>query len=711
MSSDRTQHRRRRTAHRLARTFSYASLAALGVTLAACAPGSDTGTVTSAIHVNPGSTITKSSVPDSTNASDGPFQSVMNFKNNASATCTASIIGPYAVLTANHCAANGFNGNMSINWTDVGDRAVGAVWFNPYLNPAFTPAWWTTLNNQQKQNGGRQDDWPAQHDQVVLFVPALTPEFLTANNLTPMQFGVPVTGTSYTYNTVGVASTGSGASREWVPSRFLTANANTITQSPRDGYFTEDQATANFGSVDPGDSGGPVVGFIKWPWLNGTSVALNRFVVGTAQNTAGDKAPLSYATGTALTPNQALTARLNALFVAAQADDADGDGLPSACDADPAVRNVNDNLCPQEIGTPTGASLATSQASSSTAVPIAQMACKPGYVAVGLRGRAGSLIDQLAVHCRAVAYYGGAPGDDYWTDYFGGDGGGTWSEDCPFPSVLAGINAQTVSTGPTLASLQGLCKNITELWQNLPKQLPWVGGPGTASASAECATGQALMGFQARSYNGRWVTGVQPICSHDPVGYGSTSGPGGYMGGMGGFATDARCPAGFVGTGIVYKPDPSDTSVAFLALECSPRSLVKQGMPVDDSLIWLAHGSAHDFMQNVDVPPMVEPSTQPHLPDDRGLLRSDCPLGYVVSAIDGATSTAHVPTGDVAALTQLFCRQIDMPDGTPPAQVNTPLAVGNPVGATPSFVSCAGEVDGLYVRTGSLTDGVALHCR
>jgi hypothetical protein len=692
---------RRRTRHRLAPILSCAALATVSAQLAACSNGAELGTISSAIHVNPGSTITKSSVSDSTRYSDGPFEAVMNFKNNSSATCTASVIAPYAILTANHCAANGFNSNIAINWTDVGDLPASAVWYNPYLNPTYTPSWWTTLNNQQKQNGGRQDDWPAQHDEIVVFVPGLTPDFLTSHNLTPMKFGVPVTfGANYTYNTVGVGSTGAGASREWVPSRFVQANANTITQSPRDGYLTEDQSTPNYGSVDPGDSGGPVVGFVNWPWRNGASVAVNRFIAGTAQNSGGDKAPLSYATGSGLTANQKLTIRLNSLFVAAQADDADGDGLPTACDANPASANVNDNLCPHEIGTPTGASLGTSQGASATAVPIAEMACKPGYVAVGLSGRGGALIDQLQVHCRAVAYYLGAPGDDYWTDYFGGNGGVAWSTDCPYPSVLVGINAEATNNGQTLAGFQGICKNIGQLGQNNPNYLSWVGGTGNSFSFAECALNQTLIGFQARSYDARWVTGVQPICSHDPAGYDA------YMGGTGGVGYDERCPPGYVGTGLMYTADPTNTSVAFLGLTCAPRQQVHQGSAVPDASLWIAHGSAHDWTQNVDVPPLVEPLSQAHLPS--GVMRADCPIGNVVIGMGGATSTAHVAGGDVAALTQLFCRQIDTAAQT---ETTVSLSVGSTAGATPASAGCVGEVNGLYVRTGWLTDGVSPHCQ
>jgi hypothetical protein len=666
---------------------------------------SEIGKNMSDIHLNAGSTGTVSTTADSTTLS--PFPEVMNLKvGGSSASCTATVVGPYTVLTANHCTTGQPASSVSINWTDVGDVPVQAIRYNPYLNPTYTPSWWTTLNNQQKQSGGRQDDWPAQHDHVLLFVPTLTPAWLTQHNLTPASIGAPYgSGQTYTYNTIGVGSTGSGASRSWVPSEFVVANTNTITSNPRDGYLTENQSAANFGSVDQGDSGGPAMGFLKWPYVGGTTLDIGHFVVGTAQNTGGDKAPIAYQTGTTLTANQTLTVRLNSLFALAEIDDADNDGLPTACDANPASPNpTSDNVCPPGFGTPTGASLATSETSSSTSVPVGEVACKPGYMAIGMGGHSGSLVDQLSIHCQALScFYTGScsSGNSYWTDYFGGTGGVAFDTECASGSILTGVFAET-TTGPIVSSLIAECTPISSVVDNISNRtyLSWVGASGTTELDESCKTNQSLVGFQARSSDARWVTALQPICSDD-VGH---FGP--YMGGTGGAAADQSCPAGYISTGMVYATDTGDTTVSFTGVLCAPKSSVQAGTAVPDSQLWVVHGGAHDYNQNIDIPGLVEPYSSAHTPS--GTQRVNCPVGSGMIGLNAATSSREISTTVVQALTSLTCRNLASQSVS---TVNFSNA-GSLTSAQAESSGCAsGYVNGLYTQNGWLTDGLAPHCQ
>jgi hypothetical protein len=685
----------------------YITLALATAGAGACAPPApgDVDEQTGAIHLNAGSTGSVSIVADST--AIGPWPEVMNFKNNSSATCTATVVGPYAALTANHCTSGGSPTVMNLNWTDTGDIHVQNVWYNSYLNPTYTPSWWTTLNNQQKASGGRQDDWPAQHDQVILFVPTLTPAWLVQHNITPASIGAPFGAAApIAYNTIGVASTGSGASRAWVPSQFIAANVNTITSSPRDGYLTEDQSTPNFGSVDPGDSGGPAMGFQAWPYLNGTTLNVGHFVVGTAQNTGGDKAPISYTTGTTLTTNQTLTVRLNSLFALATVDDADGDGLPTACDTNPAASNPGTtSLCPAEVGTPTGASLAGTQSASATSVPLGQVACQPGYFAIGLGGRSGALVDQLSVHCQALScfYTGTCAGtNQYWTDGFGGPGGGAFDTECPSGSIVTGVLAQTVS-GTTLSALQAECTPIASVVDNQSNRsyLSWVGGAGSAQVDNSCATNKSLVGFQTRSYDARWVTGIQTICSDD-VGH---FGP--YMGGTGGGTADLTCPVGYVGTGLAYTTDSANSSIAFTGLLCAPSAAVRAGVAIPDQQLWIAHGQAHDYTTGVNVPALVEPFPGSHIPT--GVQRVNCPNGDGLIALYGAVSTQSLSTGVVSAYTGVSCRQLVWPNAVRFIGIS---GAGTVSGATQESSGCQhGYFNGFYSQSGWLTDGIAPHCQ
>src|SRR5262245_37635090 len=108
----------------------------------------------------------------------GRFREVM--LTSTGGTCTGTVIGPFAVVTAAHCGAAGATG--AINWPATtndmlnGRTAlslpVANTFVSPYIKAPHIPQWWDQLNAaQQRTPGGRLDDWPAMHDQAVLFVP------------------------------------------------------------------------------------------------------------------------------------------------------------------------------------------------------------------------------------------------------------------------------------------------------------------------------------------------------------------------------------------------------------------------------------------------------------------------------------------------------------------------------------------------------------
>jgi hypothetical protein len=175
--------------------------------------------------------------------------------------------------------------------------------------------------------GGRQDDWPAQHDQIILFVPGLTPQFLRDNRITPVDVD-PYRG-AQNFTLVGVGSTG-GVTRDFMAQKYVNATPSTITQSPRDGYLSTDHTTANHANSNPGDSGGPSIGSFFYNWIDNSQVEYQKYMVGTVQNgdamgwaAAGprDLAPLAYDPGITMTANQRLTVRLNSLWVQARMDE------------------------------------------------------------------------------------------------------------------------------------------------------------------------------------------------------------------------------------------------------------------------------------------------------------------------------------------------------------------------------------------------------
>ncbi|RXL62031.1 trypsin-like serine protease, partial [Citrobacter sp. AAK_AS5] len=66
--------------------------------------------------------------------------------------CTATVLGPYAVLTARHCVDQGRA--ESIEW-DIDAYAVANRFDNPYLDEPYRLPWWTAENDKQIASGGR----------------------------------------------------------------------------------------------------------------------------------------------------------------------------------------------------------------------------------------------------------------------------------------------------------------------------------------------------------------------------------------------------------------------------------------------------------------------------------------------------------------------------------------------------------------------------
>lgn len=643
------------------------------------------------IHENPGSSPSKIR---ENNRLTGRYPEVMyikDFRSDGMYNCTGTVVAPYAVLTAHHCI--GENSQTQVDWWGDVTFPVARVFRNPYLYAQYVPAWWTALNKAQKAvPGGRQDDWPAQHDQVILFVPNLTPEFLRDNRITPAAIR-PTSGAS-NFNVVGVGSTG-GEFRDWIATKFVTAVANSITVSRRDGYLSRDLGAANFGNVDPGDSGGPSLGSFFHAWTGGTTYESGRYIVGTTQNNGeSGLSPLAYDPGIAMTVNQKLTVRVNALWAQARMDDPDGDGLPSLCDLEPTVENIsNGNRCPAAIGGPSG--VLTAQ------LPTAQLTCKPGYLAVGLRGRSGDLIDRLAVQCRALSCFDGSSNTcagnstyEYWTDEFGGDGGGPFTRSCPSGKVLVGVDAKHDMFGGLIHSIAPRCATYTNALASVGAvdyQGPLAGHPTNgAAALRDCPAGEVLVGFQARSHVTNFLTGLQPICSADPVRYRW------YTGGQGGGDTALTCPTGQRAIGTVQNTHPDNAINAF-GLLCAPNGMTGASAP--DSQITVVHGGFWHYGAGLQAPAAAEPRTSVHLPPNAIYHRCQ---GYLLGV-----QARH--DGIVWSIDSMRCSE----GSTANSYTVKPVNIGNQTMGFARVQSCPDlrPVDGLFIRSGWLTNGFALHCR
>src|SRR5262249_25855442 len=150
-----------------------------------------------------------------------------------------------------------------------------------------------------------------------------------------------------------------------------------------------------------------------------------------------------------------------------------------------------------------------------------------GYVATGIRGRAGDLIDRLGIKCTAISCFATPSiacsqvyAGEYWTDEFGGTGGNMFQQTCGANEVMVGINGHHDPSNNLLHALAMLCLNYSDarIGSSLLRTGSLVGNPNLGSYySRVCAPSRILTGFQARSVDVRYVSGLQPICSSVPA--------------------------------------------------------------------------------------------------------------------------------------------------------------------------------------------------
>ena len=623
-------------------------------------------------------------VPD-----DGDYREVARVRWDGNWNCTATVLGPHAVLTARHCVDETTVGPIEVVWDDAGVvMDVSAVSVNPYLDPNYHPQWWTALNEaQMQQPGGRQTDWPAQHDMTMLFVPDLTAEFLAENQIVPPF--VDSRATSTNQRLIGTGSTG-GAWRDSVEALFVDATPNSITSSTRDGYITSSGTASGFGTANGGDSGGPTLGSSWVTMGNGIPVESRRHLVGTTQNQV-DRAPLADP-GIDLTENQELTIRLNAGWVKAAASDPDRDGIPAACDSSPAVTSPYDNECPDALGGPVYV--------DSRRFPASLLTCDDGYVAQGIRGRQGWRVDQIAVDCIAISCLNNPSqtcSDRYTTDIFGGNGGSSFARTCGDGELLFGFRGRHES-GAYLRELEPMCLSFDAALEESYSGYNFLSPVGNnwgaldygTSAWSYCDRGQVLSGFEVRSHTGTTVTGLQPVCV-DVTEYSE------YYGGLGGDLLELSCPETQVAVGTVQ--NEAHDRVGMFGLICADEETVEVAQYPFDGDLLAVHGQYHDGWGSI-YPAKAEPyiDLDEAVPD---LVTTRCPTGRALYGV--------LLRGDtmVNQITALDCR---LPGGSTPQYVY-PLV--GPSAGTYHWARCSGTDDfatGLMLHSGWVTDGFALRC-
>ncbi|MFP4599402.1 MAG: hypothetical protein ACLFVJ_14180 [Persicimonas sp.] len=643
----------------------------------------------------------------------GSYIEVMGY--NGSGRCTATIVGPYAALTAKHCGTK-----PQIDWPfEPTVFSVSNTLANPYADTSlkFAPRWWAALNDEQIANDGRETDWPAQHDQRVIFVPNLTPE-LIADNLLFRNIGaasIDAHAPTDRQIAVGVCSSNIQCSiREYVDVDYTDSVEDSITDVNRDGYFNFKKDGTFFTGVEGGDSGGPTLGsaITSWPWSYDGEVASHRHVLSTHQGCSSQyseachTAPMANNVNISLTPNQAYTVRLNQLWARAAISDADQDGVPYECDSDPSDPASSANSCPTALGT------------TDIDKPRGLLQCKEGFVATGVKGRAGWMIDELAVRCTPTACLreDAACSEEYWTDHFAGESGsGTaYTRTCDAGKAINYVRGQHTA-GTDLFEISLNCYDYDALVDNGTysggQSLGIIGNSfgsrneGTSTGWETCGTDSFLIGFEARSDFEddqvlKRLTGLQPICS-EPI----DESP--YHGSMGGTLESLKCPANFSGVGFISAPYTQNSDyVGLLGLLCLRDDDI--GTTPSDYKLIAAHGSY--YTSGYLRPAMVE--KYQYFKDEHGLgssfVESKCPAGSVVTSARLATDLA----GDGRFINRFYrftCR--DTATGSTTSVYPMVGAVGGTYATLGCPDSTADTVVGLNLDSGWLTDGVGLVCK
>ena len=653
----------------------FASLAAVGC-VAESLELEDETLESESFEISSGGSATVSSEPASPTA--GLYPEVMHTTSTIGG-CTGIVLGPYAVLTARHCVDGGQP--WRIEWASE-IHTVANRFDNPYLDEPYRLPWWTTENDKQIADGGRTTDWPAMHDHALYFVPSLTPEVLATYGMTPPMLR-PKRVVSQ-YEIVGGRTVGT---RQFAPVGFVNATPGCIfnCQGPRDGYQTLDRS---FGVSEGGDSGSPVYGYKDFFFGPNLTRYRVKHLVSTTQNQV-DRAPVAYTAN--MTVNQRETVRVNSLWLQSRRDDIDGDGIPAACDSDPGSGVGSTNYCPAPVGIPRGADTAGN--------PSGALTCDPGYVAVGVRGRAGALIDRLGLKCAALSCFSGAAGcDTYWTDEFGGSGGSAFERTCSAGSVLVGVNAREENDNAQdpaerITGLTFRCQDFSSVAAGSSSNssfLASVGGaaffPGVNTGSY-CGPFEVLTGFEARTNDLRVVTGLAPICSDQAAGYLA------YKGGAGGHAEAPTCPEGTVAIGTTQRADKG--VVGYVGLLCADRDIVAAGQAPKSGDITFVGPEGNDLpARSVSYPRFAQ-----SLPAN--MITKWCPIGRAIHRLTLRSGAL------VDRIESMSCKQVS---GTASASVS--ILVGG-TGGTQTTSQCPTGtfVDGLYTRTGALVDGLALHCR
>ena len=126
------------------------------------------------------------------------------------------------------------------------------------------------------------------------------------------------------------------------------------------------------------------------------------------------------------------------------------------------------------------------------------MSCGGGEVVVGLGGRSGARVDQVALRC-ATLHPDGAHGASTLTEPAGGDGGTPFEDECPGEhDVVIGVHGRS---GAGIDALGVICADVRDWTLGTASSFDLAphGGTGGSAFRASCPRGYALTDLRGRA--------------------------------------------------------------------------------------------------------------------------------------------------------------------------------------------------------------------
>ncbi|AWK88491.1 hypothetical protein [Azospirillum thermophilum] len=204
---------------------------------------------------------------------------------------------------------------------------------------------------------------------------------------------------------------------------------------------------------------------------------------------------------------------------------------------------------PMRNAQPAGEAAFTASVGGRGGQPFGPLRCPAGQVAIGLKGRAGTFVDELEPDC-APARPAGAAAAVWVSPAAGGKQGNDIKLACGADEVLVGTATRN---GNWLDAIAALCVRVTDdgNWAGEPRSTDHAGGAGGVALTRSCPRGQAVAGISGRSSNvvNQLVSECRPLVSAKAV-----QGPSQKLESVGGTGGDPfgpyPCPGNLPATGL-----------------------------------------------------------------------------------------------------------------------------------------------------------------